>query len=182
MSADRTEKATPKRREEARKKGQIARRPELAAAAGFMAALGVLQATGEDWLRRGQHLISELTQRVSDPQPLTLSSTHGLLLSAVGHLTLFVAPVTAALVVTSLAAQFAQGGFTLSPEALIPKAERFNPAENWKRVFSPDRIVEFLKQMLVLGGIGTVLVAAAWVRLFPRLARRDRLEPAVPGQ
>ena len=24
--------------------------------------------------------------------------------------------------------------------------------------------------------------AAAWVRLFPRLARRDRLEPAVPGQ
>ncbi|MBL8335976.1 MAG: MFS transporter [Rhodoferax sp.] len=35
---------------------------------------------------------------------------------------------------------------------------------------------------VVLGGIGTVLVAAAWVRLFPRLARRDRLEPAVPGQ
>ena len=28
---------------------------------------------------------------------------------------------------------------------------------------------------VVLGGVGTVLVAAAWLRLFPDLARRDRL-------
>lgn len=28
---------------------------------------------------------------------------------------------------------------------------------------------------VVLGGIGTLLVAAPWVRLFPVLARRDRM-------
>jgi len=28
---------------------------------------------------------------------------------------------------------------------------------------------------VVLGGIGTLLVALAWLRLFPQLARRDRM-------
>jgi hypothetical protein len=30
----------------------------------------------------------------------------------------------------------------------------------------------------LLGGLGTLVVAAAWVRLFPPLARRDRLTAA----
>jgi len=32
---------------------------------------------------------------------------------------------------------------------------------------------------VVLGGVGTVLVALGWVRLFPTLAQRDRIVPAV---
>jgi MFS family permease len=31
---------------------------------------------------------------------------------------------------------------------------------------------------VVLGGVGTLVVAALWIRLFPTLARRDRLESA----
>ena len=36
---------------------------------------------------------------------------------------------------------------------------------------------------VVLGGMGTLLVAAAWVRLFPQLAQRDRLDAVIaqPG-
>lgn len=174
MSADRTEKATPKRREDARKKGQLARRPELPMAAGFLAALGVLQATSSDWLARGRHLIVRLAHYVGDPQPFTLASAHGLMLDAVWQLTLLVLPITATLLITSLAGNFAQGGFTLAPEALAPKAERFNPAENWKRIFSLDRVIEFVKQGLVLGGIAlacwsvcleAMAQAAAWVGL-----------------
>jgi hypothetical protein len=29
---------------------------------------------------------------------------------------------------------------------------------------------------VVSGGVGTVLVAASWVKLFPALARRDRMQ------
>jgi hypothetical protein len=32
---------------------------------------------------------------------------------------------------------------------------------------------------VVFGGVGTVLIAAGWFRLFPALARRDRMEPTV---
>ena len=35
---------------------------------------------------------------------------------------------------------------------------------------------------VVAGGVGTVLVALAWFRLFPRLAGRDRIEPSTPAR
>ncbi len=156
MSSDRTEKPTAKRREDARRKGQIARRPELPAAASFLAALGVLQMTGGELLAHSRHLLSGLATWVSNPEPLTIAAAHGMMIAAVGNFALLALPVTAALLITSLAGNFAQGGFTLSSEALKPRADRFNPAANWKRVFSLDRPVELLKQCLVIGCIGAV--------------------------
>src|SRR5581483_607255 len=160
MSQDRTEKATPKRREDARRKGQIARRPEFPAAASFLAALGVLQVTGSELLARASHLLSGLAARVSDPAPLTASAVHGIITEAVGNFALLALPITAALVTTSLAGNFAQGGFSLTPEALMPRADRFNPAANWKRVFGLDRVVELLKQCLLIGCIGAACYGA----------------------
>ncbi|MBI1766174.1 MAG: flagellar biosynthesis protein FlhB [Acidobacteria bacterium] len=154
MASDKTEKATPKRREDARRKGQIARRPELPAAASFLAALAMLEATGPDFVTRSGRLITSIAQQISQPTSLTLSAAHGIMLAAAGHFALLTLPIVATLLLTSLASNFAQGGFTLTPEALLPNAERFNPAENWKKVFGLDRLVELAKQCLVLAGIG----------------------------
>jgi flagellar biosynthetic protein FlhB len=52
-----------------------------------------------------------------------------------------------------LAGNFAQGGLTFAPKALMPKAERFNPVANLKRVFGSNGPVELLKGLLKLGGI-----------------------------
>src|SRR5437016_3808051 len=134
MANDRTEKATPKRREDARRKGQIARRPELPAAAGFLSALAVLNATGGDWAARAGRLFTGVTARIGVSDPLTAPEAHGMMISAVGNLALLALPVIAAAIAASLAGNFAQGGFTLTPEALKPKAERFNPMANLKRV------------------------------------------------
>jgi flagellar biosynthesis protein FlhB len=154
MSSDKTEKATPKRREDARRKGQIARRPELPAAVSFLAALGILEATGADFVARSGQLLGSIAKRVEDPVPLTLSAAHGLMLEAVANFAWLTLPVAATLLITSLAGNFAQGGFTLTPEALTPRAERFNPVENLKKVFGLDKVVELAKQCLVIVGIG----------------------------
>lgn len=156
MSSDRTEQATPKRREDARRKGQVARRPELPAAAGFLASLMMLQATSEDWLVRCSHLMTGITRRIDSPESMTSLMAHKMMLEAVANIALLSLPVIAATLAAGLAGNFAQGGFTLSTEALAPKAERFNPAANIKRVFGMDRIIELLKQALILGGIGLV--------------------------
>src|SRR5690349_17952804 len=133
MSNDRTEKATPKRREDARRKGQIARRPELPAAAGFLSAMAVLNATGGDWAARAERLFTGVTERISAPDTLTALEAHGMMINAISNLALLAFPVIAAAMAASLAGNFAQGGFTLMPEALKPKAERFNPMANLKR-------------------------------------------------
>lgn len=154
MSDDRTEKPTPKRREDARREGQIARRPQLPAAAAFMAALAALRATGADFGLRGGQLLTGIAGHVAHPEALTIQTVHGMLIDAAAQLALMALPIIAAALAAGIAGNFAQGGLTLTPAALTPKADRFNPAANFKRVFSLDRIVELIKEFLVLAGIG----------------------------
>src|SRR5207253_1628089 len=55
-----------------------------------------------------------------------------------------------------VATNFAQGGLTLTPEALKTGWKKFNPLENVKRVFGSNSLVELLKSLLKLGGIMAV--------------------------
>ena len=160
MSQDRTEKATPKRREDARRKGQIARGPELPAALGFLAALMVLRVTGGELLNHASKLFKGALARAVSPEPLTPASIHALLTDGVLALCALSLPIVAGALVASIAANFAQGGLTLTPGALSPRAERFNPAANFKRAFGGNNFVELIKSLLKLGGLGLVCYGA----------------------
>jgi flagellar biosynthetic protein FlhB len=156
MASDRTEKATPRRREEARRRGQIARRPDLPAAASFLAALVMLEALGPEIAGRARALFVGMFGRAPLNEPLTVPAVHGMLADALGALAMLTLPVVAAALAAGLAGNFAQGGFTFTPSALIPRAERFNPITNLKRIFSSNGLVELLKSMLKLAGIALV--------------------------
>lgn len=153
MANDRTEKATPKRREDAREKGQVARRPELAAAASFLAALLMLRLNSEDLLHRSAQLFSRTSGYIVSPDPLTIPKLQGIFIDATANLALLSLPVVAAAMTAGLIANFAQGGLTFAPKALLPKAERFNPVANLKRVFGSNGPVELLKSLLKFGGL-----------------------------
>jgi flagellar biosynthetic protein FlhB len=153
MANERTEKPTPKRREDARRKGQIARRPELAAAAGFFASLVMLRLMGDDLLARAGYLFTQTASHVNEAEALTLSSVHLLLIDAIGHLSMLSLPVIAGVMIAGLATNFAQGGWTFTPSALAVRAERFNPIANFKRSFGGNSAIEFFKGIFKLGGI-----------------------------
>src|SRR5882672_11192161 len=96
MSSDRTEKATPKRREDARKKGQIARRPEVAALGAFLAALLMLRISGADLLQRAEQLFSSASASVVSREVLTGEAVHGMLIQSAVTLALLSLPIVAA--------------------------------------------------------------------------------------
>jgi len=156
MASDRTEKATPKRREDARKKGQIARGPKLPAAAGFFAALLVMRVTGNDWLHHARHCFVSMFSHAVASAPLTERGTHELFIESAWSLALLVLPVTSAVMVATLGGNFLQDGFSLTPKALVPKWERFNPVANLKRMLSAQTIVEFFKSIVELIVISVV--------------------------
>ena len=158
MSSDRTEKATPKRRADAREKGQVARRPELAATASFLAALIMLRVNSEDLLHRSAKLFSDANGYILTRDPLTIPTLQGMFVNAGANLAMLTLPVIVAAVGASLSANFAQGGLTFAPKALLPKKERFNPVANLKRVFGSNGPIELLKSVLKLGG----LTLACW--------------------
>jgi flagellar biosynthesis protein FlhB len=153
MSQERTEKPTPKRREDARKKGQIARRPELAASVAFLSSLVTLRALADGVMERAAHVLLGAVDVMRDGAALTPLSVHRLMIEAVTNVALLAFPIVAAALAAGLAGNFAQGGLTLTPGALKPRSERFSPAANFKRVFGPNGAVEGLKSLLVIGGI-----------------------------
>ena len=93
MSQEKTEKATPKKREDARKKGQIARGAELPAALSFLAGIIALNILGADIFRRVGQLIRDAAGYIRDGHPITLPDAHSMVLSAGGALALMVVPI-----------------------------------------------------------------------------------------
>jgi flagellar biosynthetic protein FlhB len=145
---DRTEKATPKRREDARKKGNIARGADIPAAFSFLAALAAMSFFGRDINGHVRHLFVYFMAHATDNPALTPVDVHILLLEAAKSLGMIVLPIIGIAWLAGLAGNFAQGGLTLTTEVLVPKADRFNPANNIKKIFSGDSVGNLVKTIL----------------------------------
>ena len=154
---DRTEQPTAKRLEEARKKGQVPRSPELSAAAVVLIAGGGLQLLGtyvggnlSAIMRAGLALSRE---QASDE---TLAMTG--FSSSMLHALVACLPLLGLTAVAALAAPMALGGWNLSPGVLVPDFTRLNPMTGFGRMFSKRGAVELGKAFAKFGAIALVAV------------------------
>ncbi len=144
---ERTEQATPRKRQEARRKGQVARSAEVNSACIFLAFVLtlplVLRWGGERLLLTMQQgLMSAGGMRLSDA---VLWGAFALLLPIMG-LAMLVAFVT----------NLMQVGFALSTAPLQPDLNRIDPIKGFQRLFSARAMVELLKALLKFGLIAWV--------------------------
>lgn len=155
---ERTEEASPKRLEEARKEGDVPRSRELSTCTVLLAAGGALWAMGGS-------LIKQLNQML----------THGLSLNretiydfnvlaekiAADLLDVLIAfsPVAGLLLVVAVASPVLIGGWVFSAKALGPNFGRLNPASGLGNMISSRAGVELLKSILKTVLVGSV----AWV-------------------
>ena len=155
MSGQKTEAPTPKRKREARQKGQIARTPELTSWGGLLVASYLLKAAGSTGVTATMWMSEQLRVLVADPD-----ATKGIhfLGEATWRFGLVIAPLCLVLLVVGLAGSVAQVGFTPSAKLLKPKWERINPFKGMKRMLSPMSAWEGAKSVLKV----TVIGLAAW--------------------
>nr|WP_168736377.1 flagellar biosynthesis protein FlhB [Burkholderia sp. Tr-862] len=157
---DRTEAATPRRREKAREEGQVARSRELASfallAAGFYGA----------WLLAGPsgaHLQAMLRGAFAFDRA-TAFDTHRML-SAAGSASIeglaALLPILALTGLAALLAPMALGGWLISQKTFELKFDRLNPISGLGRIFSiqgPIQLLMSLAKTLVVGGIGGIAI------------------------
>lgn len=170
FAQEKTEPATPKRREEARKKGQVARTAELGTAVVLLAGFGVLSV----WASGAGATLMDLAAHYLGSglrlEP-NVGSVQGLFLDLVLGAAMVVAPFAVVALVVGVAAQLVQVGFMATGEGLKPKFERINPIEGAKRLFSRRALVNLLKSLakiFVVGYIAYVEVRKA-LDLLPML-------------
>ncbi len=152
---ERTEEATPRRREEARQKGNIAKSMELNYALVFLTGvMSVYFFIKHMFANIREVFIYYLTHLNYD---LTVANAYALAFTLVKQMFVIVFPVLLALIVVSIFSNVAQFGFLMSSEALVPKFERINPISGLGRLFSMRGLVELLKSIVKIAIIGYVV-------------------------
>lgn len=157
---DKTEEATPKKREEARKKGQVAWSQEMSMSTLLIAAVLALEVIGSvilDSLEAG--LKSGLTVRRhehSDVEWFTTTVSDALFAVLPGVL-----PFMTLLVVFAFVSGIMQIGFKASWEKLAPNLDKLNPISGFKRILSLQGLVKAGLAVLKISVLGVVL----WIAL-----------------
>ncbi|WP_110933103.1 flagellar biosynthesis protein FlhB [Paenibacillus bouchesdurhonensis] len=161
FAGEKTEKATPKKRQDARKKGQVAKSQDLSGSVVLLSAFLSLLMFGGYMKERLIALFSDvyfhrLNMDVTQENVMTMFGDYAV------QILLLLAPVLLVIVVMAAVANYAQVGFLLTGEPLKMQIKKLNPIEGFKRIFSMRSLVEFLKSLLKLTIIGYLVYSTIW--------------------
>lgn len=158
---EKTESATPKRLEDARRKGQIPRSRDLSAAAVTMSAATALYMMG-DQIAGKLYVLMQRCFTITREEALDPSQMVPALASAAIDGLMLCAPVLGIICLAAVLAPLALGGFVFSSESLMPQFNRLNPLEGIKRVFSMRAVMELVKALAKFGIVGLIAVIVLW--------------------
>jgi flagellar biosynthetic protein FlhB len=139
MAGERTEQASPQRREKASKEGDLLHSRELCSAAGTVAGVILLGLAGprflEEWTRSLAAFLSYGAESAWEPS--SVNATMGTLVGLVMTVLAPVGLVGAGVAGAALGAGVVQmGGIRIHPQVLGLKIDRINPLSNLKNIFS----------------------------------------------
>ncbi|MBS4172533.1 flagellar biosynthesis protein FlhB [Bacillus sp. FJAT-49736] len=164
FSGDKTEKATPKKRQDAKQKGQVAKSQDINTAIGLLAVFMFLS-FGTSFI--GTHLFGILRHSFQDYMlmDLTENNLQKITLDLLKEVAYIIGPIFGVALIAGVVSNFAQVGFIFTTESLQPKLEKLDPIKGFKRIFSMRAIVELLKSVLKILFVGTVTFIVLWRRM-----------------
>jgi flagellar biosynthetic protein FlhB len=166
--AERTEPATPRRREEARRRGQVAQSRDVGGVVVLAAALLALGSFLGAGLAGRVAALAQASWGGAGTPPDSLADFQALLWVHVGGAGLALLPLLAALAAAGAAAQFVQVGPLFSWQALQPRADRLDPIQGMKRLLHYDRLFDLARAVLKIAAAGALAFALLRADL-PRL-------------
>lgn len=164
FAGEKTEKATPKKKQDARKKGQVAKSQDVNTAVVLLSVFFFLMLFGKTMTEKMIGILRHSLQNYMFME-LTANNIHSILIEILGELTVFLGPVMLVAMIAGVAANYAQVGFMYSPEAIQMKLEKINPLSGFKRIYSMRAIVEMLKSILKISFIGVIAFSVLWSRM-----------------
>lgn len=151
-----TEKATPQKRQKARRDGTVARSQEVGVAASLLAMVLALRAFGA-------HGVDTLT---AETRSLFTSASSTMPFQQVGvsagrMLLSLLVPIVGVATFAALASGFGQVGFRITPKAVKPKLSNLSPKKGLQRLAPAKAGWELGRTAIKLG----LLIAIVWVPL-----------------
>ncbi|MCK4469384.1 MAG: flagellar biosynthesis protein FlhB, partial [Desulfobacterales bacterium] len=153
---EKTERATPKKREKARKKGQVAKSREVASVAVLLACLAFFWFGSPAIVERMMALTRwSLTQ--SSQFNVDYNNIQHLSINLVYKIFAMLFPLFLAAFSMALLANYLQVGFVLSAESVQPKLSKIDPVKGFQKLFSTRSLVELAKNIFKISIVGFVV-------------------------
>ena len=172
---ERTEQATPKKREQARSKGQVANSREVASAMVLMTSLGLFYFAGSRMFWSLSEFITGIYQNIDSLRFASVADASAFSMDLLYKFLLVLLPFIVPIAITGFVANVFQIGFQLNSEAISPKFSKLNPASGIKRLISLKSLVELGKsiaKLLLIGSIAFVMIKGE-MKAFPLLIHQE---------
>lgn len=166
---EKTEKPTPQRLKEARKRGDIASSPELSGALVAIVSLFAFQQQGASIVNGLQALLSRDLAATANARSLTMASASARLRGDLADGLLLLLPFVVVVVIGAIVVGVLNTRGVVSFKLLKPSARKLNPVNGFKHLFGKDGLVLLLKAIVKLA-IAVVIVdlwAPSWQTRLP---------------
>jgi flagellar biosynthesis protein FlhB len=161
FAGEKTEKATPKKKQDARKKGQVAKSTDLTNAIVLLFTFGFLFIYGGYAATR---LLQLVRKSLSDLLlwNVTQDSLPLLFIQLFKESAIIAAPIIFVTFIAAFATNVAQVGFLISGESMKFDLKKLDPIAGAKRIFSLRSIVELIKSLLKVTAFALVAGNLLW--------------------
>lgn len=177
-SQDKTEKPTGKRRQEARRKGQVAKSVDLSGALVLVAGMFAISSLGPHVVSGAAQTMRTVFADIARPASvMSGAGLNGLYHSVLSMLLSSLAPIAGICMGVGVLSNVAQVGLRPSLHRLKPDPKRFNPVTGAKNLFGPRIGFELAKTVAKIAAMGAVVAAA----LIPQLTNLAASVGTPPG-
>jgi len=157
---ERTEQGTPKRREEAREKGRVAKSREVSSVAGLAACLIYFYFNATGLLEKITAIMTS-TFRSAGRVTISIDNVQVLFTGLLFKVFILLLPVFIVVLLVGVFANIIQVGALFSPSAIQPELSKIDPLKGLQRLFSMNSFVELIKnilKMLIIGFVSYIVV------------------------
>lgn len=145
---DKTEEATPKKKSDAKKKGQTAKSKEVSLALTLLASTIILSMFGSyfmDSLKRIFNYIFSLNMR----NAFSYNGIINLTIVVLFRMALIILPIAIPVMIIGILSNFIQSGIILTSDPLKPDLNKINPLNGFKRIFSRRTVIDMIRDTLI---------------------------------
>ena len=158
---DRTEKATPKHRAQAKEKGGGPRSQDLTQAGVMMGGLIGVMMMGPKMVSATANAMTQIFGDIARPHSvISGAGLHGLLMLVFSTLLKTVAPVAGICVMAGIVLNLLQVGLRFTPKKLQPSFAVLNPMTGFKNLVSPRSLFTLGKDLVKIAIVGGLIALA----------------------
>ena len=172
---EKTERPTPKKIADARKKGTVAKSREIPSAVIMLTSLGIFFFSGSWMFSSLSEFMGLIFKNIGSFRVHDITTASTLSIMVLKNVLSIILPFMLAIVTAGIVSNIMQFGFLFSPEAFSPKMSKFNPISGIKKLFSLRSFIELIKSLIKITFVGGIayLTIKTELKTIPTLMQMD---------